>query len=187
MENFPRKYFDRNTRYTDRKKGYTFIEIMLVIGIIGMLSLIFYPDIRRSMEVRKLESEGRDILTTMQRAKFQAVKTKLNHRVGFKNENGQWFFFIEIEETPNNWSTIPGFIRKPISSEFNVIVNFPNSGGVADKAVVFSPLGFVSNFDTNHNSISLQNFDLYKYGQPDLRVISVYAGGSIRYLESESE
>jgi len=170
-----------------KRNGFTFIEIVIVIGIIGMISLLFYPDVRRSMEVRKLDNEARDILSTMQRAKFQAVKTKLNHRVGFLNDNNQWYFFIERKETPDNWATLPGFVRKPLSPEFNVVVDFPDSNGIPDKAVVFSPLGFVLNYDNNHHSLSLQSVKLYKYGQPDLRVINVYAGGSIQYLESESE
>ncbi len=170
-----------------RPNGFTFIEIVVVIGIIGMISLLFYPDVRRSIEVRKLENEARDVLTTMQRAKFQAVKTKLNHRVGFVNNNNQWFFFIEREVTPDNWSLFPGFVRKPISSEFNVVVDFPDSTGVPDKAVVFSPLGFVLNYDNNHHSLSLQSLKLDRYDQPDLRIINVYAGGSIQYLESESQ
>ena len=179
-----RKYFLQGKR---NQNGFTFIEIVIVIGIIGLISLLFYPDIRRSMEVRKLENEARDVLTTLQRAKFLAVKTKLNHRVGFLNDSNQWFFFIEREETPNNWTTIPGFVRKPLSTEFNVVVDFPDSDGLPDKAVVFSPLGFVSNYDNNHHSLSLQSVKLANYGQPDLRVINVYAGGSIQYLETESE
>lgn len=177
----------KKTMLKTSSKGFTFIEIVVVIGIIGMISLIFYPDVRRSMEVRKLENEARNVVTTMQRAKFQAVKTKLNHRVGFVNDNNQWFFFIEREVTPDNWSLLPGFVRKPISPEFNVIVDFADSTGIPDKAVVFSPLGFVLNYDNNHHSLSLQSLKLYKYGQPDLRIIDVYAGGSIQYLKSESQ
>ena len=163
-----------------RNKGFTFIEIILVVGILGMLSLIFYPDVRRTLEVRLLENEARDILTTMQRAKFQAVKTKLSHRVRFIYENNEWTFQIEREESPGQWSLMPGFIRKMISSKFQVTIDLPS------QIVEFSPLGFISNYDNEHNSITLQSTKLKSYSQPDLRVISVYAGGSIRYLEMES-
>lgn len=163
-----------------REKGFTFFEIVLVVGIVGMLSLILYPDIQRTLEVRHLENEARDILTTMQSAKFQAVKTKLNHRIRFINESDDWFFQVEREETPDQWNLMPGFIRKTISSKFLVTVDF------STQTVEFSPLGFITNFDNEHNSITLQSEKLRSYSQPDLRVISVFAGGSIRYLESES-
>lgn len=163
-----------------REKGFTLIEIVLVVGILGMLSLIFYPDVRRTLEVRALENEARDILTTMQRAKLQAVKTKLNHRVRFFYEGNEWFFQVEREESPGQWSLMPGFIQKTISSSFQVTVDVPS------QIVEFSPLGFVTNFNNEHNSITLQSDKLKAYSQPDLRIISVLAGGSIRYQESES-
>lgn len=170
-----------NERWKRGQKGFTLIEILLVVAIVGMLSLILFPNIQRTIEIRQLENEARDILTTMQRAKFQAVKTKMDHRMRFFNENNEWFFQIEREEAPDQWTLMPGFIRKMISPRFVVDVDFPGLN------VEFTSLGFITNFDSEHHSITLQSEKLQSYGQPDLRVISVFAGGSIRYLESESE
>ena len=117
----------------------------------------------------------------MQRAKFQAVKTKLDHRVRFFSQGDELFFQIEREETADEWSLMPGFVIKMVSPKFVVNVDF------AHDSVEFSPLGFITNFDNEHNSVTLQSEKLKSYGQPDLRVISVFAGGSIRYIESESE
>jgi hypothetical protein len=47
-------------------------------------------------------------------------------------------------------------------------------------------LGFITNFDTNLNSVTLQSDKLRKQGQPDLRVIAVFAGGSVHYLKTGS-
>jgi len=166
---------------TSKARGFTFIEILIVVSILGMMILISYPDIQRTIEVRGIENEAREILTTMQRAKFQAVKTKLNHRIEFEYKHEEWFFYVEREVNPGQWSVPPGFTRNNISSKFVVDVSFP------DQTVVFSPLGFIINFDSQQNSISLQSEKLKRYGQPDLRVISVFAGGSIRYVKMESE
>jgi len=48
-------------------------------------------------------------------------------------------------------------------------------------------MGFITDFDTNLNSITLQSPKLETYNQPDVRSVSVFAGGSIRYEESQSE
>lgn len=168
-------------RCNSQRKGFTFIEIVLVIGILGMLSLILYPDIQNAIEIRQLENEARDIMTSMQRAKFQAVKTKLDHRIRFFTESDQWFYQIEKEESPDQWNLMTGFIRKMISPKFVVTVDFPN------KIVEFTSLGFITNFDNEHHSITLHSEKLRRYDQSDLREISVFAGGSIRYVESESE
>jgi prepilin-type N-terminal cleavage/methylation domain-containing protein len=167
-------------------KGYTFIEVLVVIGIIGLILAALYPSIMNTLETRGLENSARGILTTLHQAKFQAVKTKLNHRVGFLYDGDVWCYFIEREETPGTWNTMPGFIRKEIPTKFNSLINYPDVVGTPDKGIVFSPIGFVTNFDTNQNTLNLQSDKLKGYDQPDLRVITVYAGGSIHYLKTGS-
>jgi len=165
------------------RKGFTFVEILVAIGIIGLMALIFYPNIINTLETRKIEGSAREVLTTLQRAKFQAVRTKLNHRVRFyeEDENGVWFYLIEKEDNPNDWNIMLGFLRKSIPSEFQVNVDFPN------ETVEFSPLGLVSNYSSAQNSITFQSLKLATYGKPDQRVITVIAGGSIQYIVAGGE
>ena len=169
-----------------RQEGYTFIEVLVVVAVLAVILASFYPGILNTLETRGLENSARDIQTAMQRAKFQSVKTKLNYRIGFLLEGTTWYYLIEREDTPGNWSTMPGFIRKEIPEKFIVILNLPDITGVPSKGVEFSPLGFITNFDTNQNSVSLQSDSLRKKGQPDLRVITVFAGGSIYYTKTGS-
>jgi len=170
----------------DRQRGYTFIEVLVVVGILGMILAAFYPSVMNTLETRGIENSARDILTTLQKAKFEAVKTKINHRVGFLDDSGVWFYFIEREDTPGNWSAMPGFIRKEIPEKLIVTVNFPDVTGIPSKGVAFSPLGFVTDFDTTQNSITLQSDTLRRKGQPDLRVVAVFAGGSVHYIKTGS-
>jgi len=183
---FRARSLEMKGRGPTRRAGYTFIEVLIVVGIVGMILAAIYPSIMNTLATRRLENTARDILTTMQRAKFQAVKTKLNHRVGFLQDNGVWAYFIEMEETPGTWNTIPGFVRKEIPTVLNTVVNLPDVTGLPDKGVVFSPLGFVTNVSVNQNSVSLQSDKLKGYGQPDLRIITVFAGGSIHYTKTGS-
>lgn len=166
------------------RKGFTLLEIVVVVAVIGLISITLYPSILNTLEKRRLEGAARDILTTIQRAKFQAVKTRLNHRVRFEyiqqGDMDTWVFYIEREDTPGNWSSMPGFLRGFIPANFNVSVNFPN------QIVEFSPLGFVSNYSTTQNSIIVQSLKLNEYDQPDQRVLSVFIGGSVQYAKSQS-
>jgi len=172
---------DSRDKFALARKGFTLVEIMIAVVIIGIMALVFYPNIINTLEARRLENSAREILTNMQRAKFQAVKTKLNHRVRFENVSEGWVFSIERLNSSAEWNTIPGFIRKTIPSHLNVNVNFPN------QVVEFSPLGLVSNFSSQQNSITLQSTKLQSFGQPDERIISVFAGGSIQYITPEGE
>jgi prepilin-type N-terminal cleavage/methylation domain-containing protein len=178
--------FKKTKGKSSRQEGFTFIEMLVVVGVMGMILAAIYPSIMNTLETRGLENTARDILTTMQRAKFQAVKTKINHRVGFLEDNGKLYYFIEREDSPGTWNPMPGFVRKEIPQKFITQINFPDVAGIPDKGVEFSPLGFVTNFDTNQNSISLQSEKLQGYGQPDLRIISAFAGGSIHYTKTGS-
>jgi hypothetical protein len=103
---------------------------------------------------------------------------KLNHRVKFESVSGGTRFYIERETSPGNWVLLPGFVRKTIPSKFNVTVSLP------DQSVVFSPLGFIKNYNSLQNTITLQSPKMEEYNQPDERTITVFAGGSIRYVKS---
>ena len=146
-----------------------------------MLALLVSPNIMNSLETRSLENEAREILMTMEQTKFRAVKSKLNHRVRFDNSTGQLRYIIEREDTPGTWNEIPGVIGKTMSAKFNITVNLPTLD-----VVVFSPLGFVTNYDKDNNNITIQSDKLKGYNQPDQRVVRVLAGGSIQYIKSES-
>ena len=172
----PKRKTNRGKLRTARK-GFTLFELMLALGIVGIMALVAYPSIMNSLKTRSLENEAREIQSLFHTAKFQAVKSKLYHRVVFEIKNDVWTYYIEREDTPNDWNMVPGFTSKIISNELNVTVNLPGD------TVVFSPLGFVSNFAAGQNSVTLQSNRLQQQGQPDERILSVFAGGSIKYIK----
>ncbi len=161
------------------RKGFTLVEIMIAVAIIGLMAFIFTPNIMNTLESRKIEGSAREVMMNLQRAKFQAVKTKLNHRVRFEAVGAGWVYYIEKEDNPNEWNIMSGFLRKSIPSEFQVNVDFPY------ETVEFSPLGFVANYSSTHNTITLQSLKLADYGKPDERILKVLAGGSIQYIVAE--
>jgi prepilin-type N-terminal cleavage/methylation domain-containing protein len=162
-----------------RQRGFTLLEVMVAMAIVGLMALVLYPSIINSLETRSLENASRDILTTLQRAKFEAVKTRINHRVRFEYRHDIWTYFVEREDTPGHWNSMPSFSQRFIPAKFTATVSFPN------QIVQFSPLGFVSNYDSNQNSLSIQSPKLGQYNQPDQRVISVYIGGSVQFTKSQ--
>jgi hypothetical protein len=156
----------------------------LVIGIIAVLAAALYPNLMNSLETKTLENEARDILTSLQRAKFLAVKNKYPHRLRFEQdaETSLWKYIIEREETAGNWTMIPGFVSRLIPSKFDVTVDLPDP----DLDVVYSPMGTVTNFDLQHNTVIVQSDRLERQDQLDRREIQIYTGGSVRFVKSES-
>ncbi len=178
MNNPKKKSQTKKWRLSKHREGVTLIELLVVVGLLGLVMLWSFPSIRNSMETRSLDNAAKDILTIMQRAKFQAVKTKLDHRVHFEQLADYWIFYVEREETPDVWTLMPGLPRMSIPDKFNVTVSLPS------EIVTFSSLGFVMDFDSVQNSVALQSPKLNKYGKPDQRTVSVFAGGSINYSKN---
>ena len=166
---------NRRACSASKPEGFTLFELLVVVAIIGMLSFILIPNVMNSLETRSLESTTREMMSTMQRAKFQAVKTRINHRIRFEYRNDIWFYYIEREDNPGDWVSMPGFAYNTVPPKFNLTINLPS------QIVQFSPLGFVSNYDSSQNSVTLQSPKLNNQNQPDERVLSVYIGGSIKY------
>ncbi len=166
--------------------GFTFIEAMVVVAIMGILLVMAYPNIKNSLETRALENNAREVLSSLQQAKFMAVKLKLFHRLRFDNSEGYWMYYLERETDPGTWEEVPKFFRKTISQKYTVSVNFLN------QMVVFTPLGTVEYYNerylVNDPSVTLQNIsiqdpNLLRHGQPSTRRISVFAGGSVQYVK----
>ena len=178
-------------RHRPARRGFTLIEVLVVVGIMGILMAVAYPSILNTMAVRNLENSSRQIQTYLQRTKLQAVDSKINHRVRFYQVDGNWVYEMErmqadltTEPSTVSWVRVPGPPRKTISPRFEVTITLPVAG--PDFAIEFSPVGAVANFDVNRNAIVLRNPNLDRPGQMDERVISLFMGGSIHYAKRAS-
>ncbi|MBC7362475.1 MAG: GspH/FimT family protein [Candidatus Aminicenantes bacterium] len=168
-----------------KNKGFTFIEIIVILGIIGIIIAASYPSILNVLETRALDSSARELLTTLEAARYMAVNEKVNCRVRFFQENNEWRYLVEIEEAPNTWTIVPKFLKKSLPQKFNPQVQLP----AATQSIIFSPLGMVSNYDftsTQNFRIILQSAKLKSLAQDDQRIITIYAGGSIGYKKAKS-
>ena len=168
-----------------RSGGYTLIEVLVVLGIIGIFMLVSYPSIMNTLAVRNLENTSRQIQTYLQQAKLRAVDTKIIHRVRFyPADEGYWVYEMERLQVDGTWVKVGSSPRKTIPGGFNVTISLPASG--SDHIAIFSPVGTVVNFATGQNSIVLQSPKLDRPGQMDERVISLFMGGSIHYDKRKS-
>jgi len=166
-------------------RGFTLIEILVVVGIMGILMAVSYPSIIKVMAVRNLENTSRQIQTYLQQTKLRAVDTKIVHRARFYlADEGYWAYEMESLRMDGTWARVGGAPRKTIPTRLIVTMSLPASG--TDHTVIFSPVGAVTNFTVDQNAIVLQDPNLDRPGQMDERVISLFMGGSIHYAKRES-
>lgn len=167
------------------ERGFTLIEVLVVIGIMGIFMIVSYPSILNTMAVRNLENTTRQVQTFLQQAKLQAVSTRIPHRVRFTRVDASfWAYDIERLQVDGTWVKALGTPRKTIPNRLDVTLDLPPLG--ADFVVTFSAVGTVANYAVDQNSIVLRNPNLDRPGQMDERVISLFLGGSIHYSKRKS-
>ncbi|GBC59305.1 hypothetical protein DENIS_0242 [Desulfonema ishimotonii] len=69
-------------------KGFTFIEVVVVLAIVTILSTLVLPDFLGLTKRARLKRTGRDMYSNLQKARVSAIKTGRSFRVEFFQPNG---------------------------------------------------------------------------------------------------
>ena len=119
--------------------GVTLIELAVVVAIIGIMAVFMAPAIGEWLDNYRIRQTARDIISTLQQAKMQAISTRTSCSVTFN--------------TANNTYQIQGgaLVQTPRA------VSIPNTDFDADgDAVRFNPNGTSSSTSLN-DSIYINN------------------------------
>ncbi len=167
--------------------GYTTIEIIIVLGIMGIMLVTAFPGIMNSMETRNLDNCARSIQSVIEQAKYRAVTDKVIYRVHFVQAGAYWNILLEYQTSATTWAAFTGYHTVAISPGYTstAMINLPTStdGG---KELQFSPVGLVLGYDSTKNTVTVQSTKLLAKHQPDLRILQIYGGGSIQFLRTSS-
>jgi len=84
-------------RIKKEQRGFTLVELMVVIAIVGIMATIAIPNIIGQKPRRNLKDAGMALISTMQRAKMEAIKNNRNISIAFTNspvvEGGGYIVF----------------------------------------------------------------------------------------------
>jgi len=161
-----------------RSFGFTLLEATVVVAIFGIIGFAAYPSIKNALEIRSFDTASRDILVSLQMAKWQAITTKYFHRVRFAQDAAGWTYRIEMEKPYGTWTLKAGQSVKRVPLEFGLTLTLP-----ADNSVAFDTVGFVSNFDSAKNQISIRSARMTLLGEPNVRLVRFYISGSTQFLK----
>lgn len=82
-----------------RARGFTLVELALVISIIAILAWIAYPKVAVLGEMR-LDAAARRLAADLRYAQGQSVATRVAHGIWFEPERGRYAVYAETPETP---------------------------------------------------------------------------------------
>lgn len=77
------------------KRGHSLVELMMVVGIIGVVGAAAVPDMMNRSPQRKLEQASWQIYMDLQQAKAQAVSENESVQISVDNTNGEYTIWAD--------------------------------------------------------------------------------------------
>ncbi|MCB2183213.1 MAG: GspH/FimT family pseudopilin [Desulfobulbaceae bacterium] len=77
------------------EQGFSLVELMIVIGIIGILTLVVVPSFSLLVPNYKLKAAARDLYSNFQKAKITAIKTNNDVVISFNVAANSYMIFID--------------------------------------------------------------------------------------------
>ncbi len=112
-------------------RGFTLVELMIVIGICGILAAIAAAGMTNFMRKNRIENQTRQIYSDLNRARMMAMDRNIMHF--FRIAGSSYEIYADTNNTGSNYETYDSSDTPVLKSEETDIVPFTFSGAVPGK------------------------------------------------------
>jgi type IV fimbrial biogenesis protein FimT len=145
-----------------RERGVTIVELLVVVGIIGIMLLVATPNFFTYYRANQLRTSMRQFNTDVRAARQRAVTRNLRTRVTFSTgATSRVYHIYEWNETADDWDLVT-------KRELQQIVHFESTnftdteGGDSRPDIVFRTNGTISPYPANGEVVLLANANIPK-------------------------
>lgn len=96
----------KNHKHGSSKKGFSLIELVTVVAIIGVLASISFPLFHKWLPNMRLKDATQDLYGYMQKARLGAVKTNSDWAIVFDSSNNTYTLYSDWDADNDNEGVI---------------------------------------------------------------------------------
>lgn len=153
-------YGERNMRLPYNPKGFSLVELLVVMAIVGTIATISVPNLIATREKYRLRGVTRDVVSSFLKAQTEAVKRNTSIRILFNTAAGTCTVF---EDNGAGGGTADDDIPNGIETLFITSA----SAGTGFSDVTFS--GNLTGYDSRGLPLSNQGWVIITSGNPQVK------------------
>ena len=143
------------------KKGFTILEMLITITIIGIISAMAYPSFSRMVSNYRLRSGAWELVTDINKTKIEAIRRNAFVSFNFNTANNTYIIFVE-DKFNRNWildageTQLKSFRLGSYGISYNGVPTFPvNANNIPSFG--FDPRGMPRANGLDTGTVSLKN------------------------------